>query len=504
MKPTTILASAAVLSLALAACADDPTAPGAAPAAADPHAPSLSHITLVPVYTVTVIDLGTLGAATDGTNRSRAYGINDSGFVTGGTTRTGFSTTHDNVFRWHSATGMVYAGLRGTGRDINLGGTITGETYILTGGPNGQAFTLSPAGVATGLGYMPNCFESWAKGINDAGQAVGQSRECYEHITGWFRAGTRWEPSLAKTAYVLGGWAPDRISSLYDINNATQVVGTASDSSGMDVGFRHTPGVGYELIKPWSATVNVVPQAINGAGMVAGYETTTGVGTFPFRWSPGSGFTYLGGGGTQGKAFAVGHSDHAAGWAASAPVLWRPDGTTVFLPRLAGAVATPCSESECAAQDMNANLEVVGYDKTAGGEVHAVLWRVRIMYRISIKLFPFEPIRPIYWGAGELIPVALLSTPGFDAREIHPSILRLGNDDGNDTPVAIGRYGLYMSSHKDVDGDGDLDLVAYFNQSALEQNKDIAPGTVALYLTGELGGGERIRGAQKVEVVAKY
>jgi len=489
------LSALGALSL-LAACADDPTRPSAA-GVRDAQVVPRAGITIIPVYSVSVTDLGTLGAATSGLNQSKAFGINDSGYVTGGSTRTGFSTAHDNVFRWHTSTGMLYGGLRGTGRDINLSSTITGETYFLPGGINGQAFSLSAGGVPTGLGFWPNCFESWAVGINDAGHAVGQSRECYPDSTGWFRAGTRWDPWGGKSVYTLGSSYINRISSLFDINNAMQVVGSASDSGGLKVGFRYTPGAGYELIKPWSTTVGVNPQAINASGTVAGYETGP-FGTFPFRWSPAIGFNYLGG---TGKAFGISASGYAVGYSDSAPVFWKSDGTRLALPRLAGAAAVPCAEWECSAQDVNGKLEIVGYDRTAGGEIHAVLWRVKIYYKIIIKLYPFEPFRPLYWGVDELIPVAVLGTPDFDPRQIKPGILRLGNDDGSDTPVARDEYGRPMVSYQDVDKDGDLDLLLYFSQAAMEKNRDLTPETTVLYLTGDLGGGESLRGVTRVEVV---
>jgi len=46
-----------------------------------------------------------------------------------------------------------------------------------------------------------------------------------------------------------------------------------------------------------------------------------------------------------------------------------------------------------------------------------------------------------------------------------------------------------MHAFEDVDRDGDLDLVAYFDQSALERNRDLTSATTELMLAGGPGDG---------------
>src|SRR5215208_6673725 len=79
-------AALAAAALSAAACADDPMRPAADAAPLRPHA---AIIGLKPVVVMTITDLGTLSAGPAGSNSSVAYGINDSGVVTGPTTMTG-------------------------------------------------------------------------------------------------------------------------------------------------------------------------------------------------------------------------------------------------------------------------------------------------------------------------------------------------------------------------------------------------------------------------------
>jgi uncharacterized membrane protein len=491
-------ALAALAALALAACADDPTRP--ADVTLPGRVPSAGIIGFLPVVvSSSVTDLGTLGAASNGRHESRAYGVNDSGVVTGASTKP--ATWSDAVFRWRSGTGMTWTGTLGTGRDINLGGTIVGESFSIPGGGNGEGFALSAANVMTPLGFLPNDYASFATGINDAGHIVGTSDEGNPAVTGYVNAGVRWDPgTLAMTAYLPASGYPYRASRLFDINSAQQSVGYADDFGSLRAGFRYTPGTGYELIKPWSSTVRLWPLDINEAGTVTGWERSAG-GDFPFRWSPAMGFSYLSGG---GHALGINEHGRTVGHSNSAPVMWTTAGARIALPRLAGAAAVPCGEWECAAQAVNGSGMMVGYDRTAGGDVHAVLWQTLILYKVIVEFYPNRWPKPyILLGAGELLPFAVLAEEKMDVRTIDPRILRLGNGEGAGVPVARNADGKLLASYQDVDRDGDLDLLVHFDQAALEKNGVLTAETTVLHLTGDLGGGESLGGAYKVQVAAK-
>ena len=84
------------------------------------------------------------------------------------------------------------------------------------------------------------------------------------------------------------------------------------------------------------------------------------------------------------------------------------------------------------------------------------------------------------------LPVAILSTPTFDARTIDVATLRLGNELGVDAQVSMSK-GKYQTSVSDVNGDGRLDLVVTFSVPDLVANGDLTVSTTSLVLRGNQG-----------------
>jgi len=89
-----------------------------------------------------------------------------------------------------------------------------------------------------------------------------------------------------------------------------------------------------------------------------------------------------------------------------------------------------------------------------------------------------------------VIPIALLSTPGFDATTIDVDSLRFG---ATGTEVAAVR-GVF----EDVDDDGDIDLLVFFRG----QDTGIDCETLFTYISGSTLTGESIAGTDSVAVVA--
>ncbi len=99
------------------------------------------------------------------------------------------------------------------------------------------------------------------------------------------------------------------------------------------------------------------------------------------------------------------------------------------------------------------------------------------------------------------LPVAILTADDFDAADVDPSTVTLGNNDGYDTDVAARKNGSLMASLEDVDDDGDLDLILHFDTQTLVGNGDLDANTTELILNGETTGGQAIKGSDSVNIV---
>ena len=110
---------------------------------------------------------------------------------------------------------------------------------------------------------------------------------------------------------------------------------------------------------------------------------------------------------------------------------------------------------------------------------------VSILIDIKPATFP-NNINPKSKGR---IPVAILTTPSFDATTIDQSTILFGATGIEGAPV--------HSATEDVDGDGDVDMVLHF----VTQDTGITCGTAYASLTGVLFSGVKIKGTQSIETV---
>jgi len=90
-----------------------------------------------------------------------------------------------------------------------------------------------------------------------------------------------------------------------------------------------------------------------------------------------------------------------------------------------------------------------------------------------------------------VIPVAILTTPSFDATTVDAATVRFGP--GN----AVEAHG--HGHVEDVDGDGDLDLMLHFRT----EDAAIPCGATSATLTGETTGGQAITGTDSVKTICK-
>jgi len=120
---------------------------------------------------------------------------------------------------------------------------------------------------------------------------------------------------------------------------------------------------------------------------------------------------------------------------------------------------------------------------------------------VVVDIKPGSEGNPVKLGSQGRIPVAVLTTPDFDAASLDPASITLGNDDGSDPPVAARNNGTLMAGLKDVDQDGDLDLVLHFETQALVSSGDLGAGTIELILNGLTTEGTAVQGRDAVRVV---
>jgi hypothetical protein len=110
-----------------------------------------------------------------------------------------------------------------------------------------------------------------------------------------------------------------------------------------------------------------------------------------------------------------------------------------------------------------------------------------IQLQVKIDIKPGETPNPINVSSTGLIPVAILSTPTFNAKTVAPSSIRFGPAGAN----------TVKSSIQDVNGDGLPDLVMQFKT----QQAGIKLGDTQACLTGKTKSGLDIQGCDQIRTV---
>jgi hypothetical protein len=128
-------------------------------------------------------------------------------------------------------------------------------------------------------------------------------------------------------------------------------------------------------------------------------------------------------------------------------------------------------------------------DETFSGESSVTLLGGTFV-RIDIRPGAFP--NTINLGSNGVVPVAILSTPTFDARTVDPQTVTLAG-----ASVRLRGKGTPVASVQDADKDGRLDLVVQVSTEALQ----LTAGDTLAVLEGATVGGSQIIGSDSIRVV---
>jgi hypothetical protein len=115
---------------------------------------------------------------------------------------------------------------------------------------------------------------------------------------------------------------------------------------------------------------------------------------------------------------------------------------------------------------------------------------------VGIDIRPGSPTNPVNLKSRGSLPVAILSSAGFDAADVDVATVELAG-----TGVATrGKRGP-MAALEDIDGDGLDDLVVHFETQALVAGGGLTDATTSLELTGKTVSGQEFTGTDVVRIV---
>lgn len=252
--------------------------------------------------TYTITDLGTLGG-----HYSIGRGINSSGQVTGRSALADDTTLH--AFLYDGAmTDLGTLGGSGTnaegGIGINASGQITGGSFTSSGDQNGFLYS---SGVMYDLGTLPGYTGSLGWGINNSGQVAG-----YSFFPSGFRA-FLYSAGAMSDLGTLGG----ADSYAYGINDAGQITGQADTASGGAHAFLYSRGAMTDLGVP-AGYDSSAGYGINSSGQITGGLTAGSV-LHAFLYANGT-MTDLGTlGGTESWGYGINSSGQVVGYSKNVP-----------------------------------------------------------------------------------------------------------------------------------------------------------------------------------------
>lgn len=131
-------------------------------------------------------------------------------------------------------------------------------------------------------------------------------------------------------------------------------------------------------------------------------------------------------------------------------------------------------------------------DDTGFGELSDFRALVLAGIDVAIDIKPGSFPNSINLGSGGAVPLAILSTAGFDAGTVDPLTIALAG-----ASVKLRGKGTPMASLEDVNGDGLLDLVVHVETESLQ----LSEGDTQATLDAQTFDGTAIRGTDSVRIV---
>jgi len=111
---------------------------------------------------------------------------------------------------------------------------------------------------------------------------------------------------------------------------------------------------------------------------------------------------------------------------------------------------------------------------------------------VHIDIKPGSDSNSIYLGSNGIVPVAIFSSPSFDATQVDPITITMADAD-----VKARGNGTLMSFFEDVNQDGLLDIVVHVDITGLV----LVEGVVEVVLEGETYDGVHIKGVDTIRIV---
>lgn len=143
---------------------------------------------------------------------------------------------------------------------------------------------------------------------------------------------------------------------------------------------------------------------------------------------------------------------------------------------------------------------VIEYDAACALSITEIMIGVKPGRRYTPR-----PINPHSWGVVTVVVYSTFVADGevsdFAAPDVDVQTVTLGDGQVPEAGVAVRPNGTAMARLRDVDGDGDEDLVLQFRIRELHENGDLQPGTTELMLSGETVGAQAFSGSSGIRLV---